>query len=78
MTPIFVIETLVFSLTVISINVFFYLIAHSIGVKVVLDQGSIGTSPMYSIGSPPKNFKDTSSTFIDTCLLPLLKVMGCG
>ncbi len=32
---------------------------------------------MYSIGSPPKKYKDTSSTLIDTWLLLLLKVMGC-
>ena len=33
---------------------------------------------MYGIGSPPKKYKDTSSTFIDTCLLllPLPKIMG--
>ena len=30
-----------------------------------LDRGSIGTSPMYGIGSPPKKYKDTSLTLID-------------
>ena len=40
-----------------------------------LDWGSIGTSLMYGIGSPPKKYRDTSSTLLDTCLLPLLKVI---
>ena len=43
---------------------------------IQLDRGSIGTSPMYGIGSPPKKYKDTSSTLIDTFLLPLLKSYG--
>ena len=46
--------------------------------KFELDRESIGTSPMYGIGSPSKKYKDTSLTLIDTCLFPLLKVMGCG
>ena len=43
--------------------------------RLNLDRGSIGTSPKYGIGSTPKKYKDTSSTLIDTCLFPLLKVM---
>ena len=30
-----------------------------------LDRGSIGTNPMYGIGSPPKKYKTTSLTLID-------------
>ena len=46
---------------------------------IQLDRGSIGTSPMYGIGSPPKKYKDTFSTptLTNTCLLQFLKVMGC-
>ena len=29
---------------------------------------------MYGIGSPPKKYKDTSSTLMDNCLLPLQKL----
>ena len=42
-----------------------------------LDRGSIGTSPMYGIGSPLKKYKANSSIFIYISLLPLLKVIGC-
>ena len=42
-----------------------------------LDWGLIGTSQMYGIGSPPKKYKDTSSTLKDNHQLPLLKVKGC-
>ena len=31
---------------------------------------------MYDIGSLSKKYKNTSLTLIDTCLLPLLKIMG--
>ena len=50
-----------------------------------LVQGSIGTSPMYGIGSPPKKYKDTSLTLMSltsltrTLLASGLKVMvGVG
>ena len=31
-------------------------------IMIKLDRGSVGTSPMYGIGSPPKKYRDISST----------------
>ena len=55
----------VFFLLSIDICNFYESVIKSVKVLTTkLDRGSIGTSPMHGIGSPPKKYKDTSYSLI--------------